>query len=47
MLPISEAGLNDSSRAEKAAIPVERATGPLLLVSGGDDRVWPPDACAE
>jgi hypothetical protein len=26
---------------EKAAIAVERCTGPVLLVSVGDDRVWP------
>ena len=24
-----------------AAIPIERATGPVLLISGADDRMWP------
>jgi pimeloyl-ACP methyl ester carboxylesterase len=40
MLPITERGLDDREAVERAAIPIERATGPLLLVSGGDDRVW-------
>lgn len=40
MLPVCEAGLNNASQAEQAAIAVENATGPLLLVSGGADRVW-------
>jgi dienelactone hydrolase len=39
MLPICEAGL-ETPQVGAAAIPVERAAGPLLLVSGGDDRVW-------
>lgn len=29
------------SRAATAAIPVERISGDLLLVAGGDDQVWP------
>jgi hypothetical protein len=40
MLPVCERGLDDERAVEEAAIAVERATGPLLLVSGGDDRVW-------
>jgi dienelactone hydrolase len=36
-----EAGLTDVDAVHAAAIAVERATGPVLLVSGGDDRVWP------
>ena len=40
MLPICERGLDNQPAVDRAAIPVERATGPLLLVSGGDDRVW-------
>lgn len=42
-LPIYDAGLNDKSAVAEAEIPVERATGPILLVSGGDDRMWPAD----
>lgn len=28
---------------EKAAIPVERIAGPILLISGTDDRIWPSE----
>lgn len=31
----------DEARATAASIPVERIEGDLLLVAGGDDRVWP------
>lgn len=41
MLPLCEGGLRNRPAAERAAIAVERCRGPLLLVSGGDDRVWP------
>jgi dienelactone hydrolase len=40
-LPMMEPGLNDAEAVDRAAIAVERCTGPVLLVSGGDDRVWP------
>ena len=40
MLPLSEAALDDHDAVERAAIATERAHGPLMLVSGGDDRVW-------
>jgi dienelactone hydrolase len=40
-LPMMEPGLEDAAAVEKAAIAVERCTGPVLLVSGGDDHVWP------
>ena len=40
MLPRFEAALEDQGAVERAAIATERAHGPLLLVSGGDDRVW-------
>ena len=29
------------ARVAEAAIPVERINGPILLVSGTDDRIWP------
>lgn len=41
LLPIYDRGLDDSMTGSEAAIPIERATGPMLLISGGDDRVWP------
>ena len=40
MLPLSEAALDDRDAVDRSAIAVESAHGPLLLVSGGDDRVW-------
>lgn len=40
MLPVCEGGLGNHAAVEQATIPVERATGPLLIVSGGDDKVW-------
>ena len=36
----------DAATVARAAIPVERIAGPLLLVSGGDDRLWPSDRFA-
>lgn len=33
--------LDDPAAAEKAAIPVEKIGGPLLLVSSRDDGMWP------
>ena len=46
-LPIYEHGLENTAAAELASIPVERATGPLLLVSGGDDNMWPAKRMCE
>jgi hypothetical protein len=40
MLPLSEAALDDQGAVKRAAIATERAHGRLMLVSGGDDRVW-------
>jgi dienelactone hydrolase len=42
-LPVYEKGLENAPAVEQATIPVERATGPLLLISGGDDKMWPAD----
>lgn len=41
VLPIYDRGLENVAAVEEAIIPIERATGPVLLVSGGDDRMWP------
>jgi uncharacterized protein len=41
MRPLFDRELDNQDAVAKAAIEVERATGPMLLVSGGDDRVWP------
>lgn len=34
-------GLKDRTLARRARIPVERIAGPVLLISGRDDRAWP------
>jgi acetyl esterase/lipase len=39
--PIYDRGLDNSAAVDNAAIPIERATGPTLLISGGEDGVWP------
>lgn len=41
------AGLRNAEAVAQAAIPVEQISGPTLLVSGGDDHVWPAEAMAE
>jgi pimeloyl-ACP methyl ester carboxylesterase len=42
-LPAYDGGLNNESAVAEAVIPVEEATGPILLISGGDDRMWPAE----
>jgi dienelactone hydrolase len=41
------AGLRHAGEIAKAAIPAEKIAGPILLVSGGDDRVWPAAEMSE
>lgn len=43
LVAISDRALDNASAVERAAIPIERATGPLMLISGGDDHVWPAE----
>ena len=38
--------LADPSAMARARIPVERISGPVLLISGGDDGAWPSDLYA-
>lgn len=42
-----EPTLDDPARWRDAEIPVERATGPILLVSGEADEMWPSTPMAE
>lgn len=42
LLPIHDRGL-DGDVDPAAVIPLERAVGPVLLLSGGDDRMWPAE----
>ncbi len=41
------AALRNRSAVEHAAIPIEKIGGPVLLVSGGDDHLWPAAEMAE
>jgi dienelactone hydrolase len=45
--PIFLRRLEDTIAAMNAAIPVERINGPVLLISGRDDQVWPSTLMAE
>jgi hypothetical protein len=33
--------MRNTPAMEKASIPVERTNGPILLISGEDDQMWP------
>jgi dienelactone hydrolase len=39
--------LRDTRAVERATIPVEKTRGPILLVSGTDDQMWPSSALAD
>jgi dienelactone hydrolase len=41
------ANLEDPAACEAAAIPVERTRGPILLLSGEDDQMWPSTLMCE
>ena len=41
------AGLCNREAIARAAIPVEQIGGPIMLVSGGDDHVWPATEMCE
>src|SRR5271155_1377798 len=41
------AGLRNREAVDRAAIPVENIRGPLLLISGGDDHLWPAAEMSE
>ncbi|MGH9717448.1 MAG: acyl-CoA thioester hydrolase/BAAT C-terminal domain-containing protein [Candidatus Acidiferrales bacterium] len=40
------AGLRNRDAVARAAIPVEQISGPICLISGGDDHVWPAEEMA-
>ncbi|MBV7330833.1 dienelactone hydrolase family protein [Chloroflexi bacterium TSY] len=40
-------GWQDQTIIAQATIPVEKIAGPILLVSGADDEVWPSEKMAE
>jgi pimeloyl-ACP methyl ester carboxylesterase len=39
--------LHDARAVEQATIPVEKIRGPILLISGTDDQMWPSSALAD
>lgn len=39
--------LADGAQVQLGAIPVERARGPLLLIAGKDDQMWPSERSVE
>ena len=39
--------LRDTRAVERATIPAEKTRGPILLVSGTDDQMWPSSALAD
>ena len=41
------AGLRNRQAVEHASIPVEQIRGPLLLISGGNDHLWPAAEMSE
>lgn len=43
LLPMYECALDQHEAVARAEIPIERATGPILLISGGDDACWPAE----
>jgi dienelactone hydrolase len=47
LTPLFLKGLEDRAAVEAAAIPVERIGGPVLLLSGEDDRLWPSPILAD
>jgi dienelactone hydrolase len=45
--PCFETALKDVQAAQTAAIPVERICGPVLMISGTDDQLWPSTMMSE
>jgi dienelactone hydrolase len=45
--PVYLRHLRDQRAVERATIPVENIRGPILLVSGTDDQMWPSSALAD
>jgi dienelactone hydrolase len=47
VVSLYEAALFDEKAVERATIPVEKINGPVLLVSGRDDQMWPSALMAD
>jgi dienelactone hydrolase len=46
-MPYYLASLENAEAVTKAAIPVEKIQGPIMLISGKDDQLWPSSIMAE
>ncbi|MGZ7135314.1 MAG: acyl-CoA thioesterase/bile acid-CoA:amino acid N-acyltransferase family protein [Methanobacterium sp.] len=46
-LPLYKASIKDKDAVEEATINVENINGPVLLISGREDKVWPSKEMAE
>ncbi len=47
LTPLFLRALEDRAAVQAAEIPVERINGPVLLISGRDDQMWPSPVLAE
>jgi dienelactone hydrolase len=47
LTPIFLRAMQNKESMEKAAIPVEKISGPVLLISGQDDQMWPSSIFAD
>jgi dienelactone hydrolase len=46
-VPLFQAYLDDQATVARASIPVEKIDGPVLLISGNDDQLWPSTEMAD
>ncbi len=47
LTPLFESSLRNEEASERAAISVERINGPILLISGKEDAMWPSSMMAD
>ncbi len=47
LTPIFESCLKDRAAVRRSMIPVERINGPVLMISGTDDQMWPSTRMSE
>lgn len=45
--PTYEGALDDLAAVERATIPIENIAGPVMLISGADDQMWPSTRLCE
>ena len=47
LAPMYRAALDNTEAVAAATIPIERSDAPILLISGGRDRMWPSSTMAD